>query len=94
MRSPLFRVQVIGPSMEPALPSGTLLWARRGGVRAGRLVVFAEPGRPELVVIKRATRREGEGWWVEGDNREVSIDSRHYGPIDHAAVLGTIIGRR
>lgn len=90
----LFRVRVIGPSMEPSLSNGQVVWARRGGVRPGRLVVFEEPGRPGLVVVKRACERRGDGWWVEGDNPDASTDSRTYGPIDDAVIWGSLIGRR
>lgn len=90
----LMRVRVIGPSMEPTLRNGQVCWARRGGLRPGRIGVFAEPARPGLVSIKRLVRREGEGWWVEGDNPEQSTDSRGYGSVPTSAFLGTIIWPR
>lgn len=86
----LMRVRVIGPSMEPTLRNGQVCWARRGGLRPGRIGVFAEPGRPGLVSIKRVVRREGEGWWVAGDNPEQSTDSRAFGSVPASAFLGTI----
>ncbi len=87
----LIRVRVIGPSMEPALRNGQVRWARRGGLRPGRIAVFVEPGRPGMLSVKRLIREEGTGWWVEGDNREHSLDSRTYGPVPASRILGTII---
>ena len=94
VRPLVFRVRVVGPSMEPALANGQVVWARRGGVRPGRIAVFPEPGRPELMVVKRVVRVHDQGWWVEGDNADASTDSRAYGAIAETAIIGTVIGRR
>ncbi|MEV0268770.1 S26 family signal peptidase [Hamadaea sp. NPDC050747] len=75
-------IQVFGPSMAPTLRSGDAVLARRRGrgVRPGDVVVARFPARPDIgLVIKRAVRRQGDGWWVEGDNVFVADDSRAYG---------------
>lgn len=90
----LLRIRVIGPSMEPALRNGQFCWARRGGLRPGRIAVFREPGREELISVKRLVRQEGSLWWVEGDNRDQSTDSRAYGSVDASAFLGTLLRSR
>lgn len=92
-------VLVEGPSMLPTLHAGDCLLVRRPRrVRAGALVVARFPARPDLLVVKRAVRPEGELpggrggelWWVEGDNPAVTDDSRRYGP---AEVLGVVVLR-
>jgi SOS-response transcriptional repressor LexA len=77
----LWPVLVQGPSMAPALRSGDMLLARRGSrIRPGDLVVAGFPRRPDIgLVVKRAVRPQGGGWWVEGDNEFVESDSRSHG---------------
>jgi phage repressor protein C with HTH and peptisase S24 domain len=87
----LLTVLVEGPSMVPVLRSGDCLVVRRGApIRPGDVVVARFPSRPELLVVKRAVRREGDGWWVESDNVGVADDSRRYGPAD---VVGRVVLR-
>ena len=84
-------VVVEGPSMLPTLRPGDCLLVRRPRrVRAGSVVVARFPARPDLLVVKRAVRREGDRWWVEGDNPAIADDSRRYGP---AEVLGVVVLR-
>ena len=52
-------------------PSGRVTWSSAGSGR-----------RPDLLVVKRAVRPEGSGWWLEGDNGLVTDDSRVYGVAD------------
>ncbi len=62
-------VLVSGPSMEPALREGDCLLVRRDArVRAGDVVVGRLDGRPDLLVVKRATARDGDGWHLASDN--------------------------
>ena len=81
LRWPVSRVLVVGPSMVPTLRHGDALMVRRGaGVRPGDLVIARFPRGPDLLVVKRAIRPAGNGWWLEGDNPLVADDSRAYGP--------------
>ena len=87
----LLAVLVRGPSMVPTLRDGDALLVRRGGrVRPGQVVVGRFRSRPELLVVKRAVRPEGDGWWLEGDNEFVTDDSRAFGVAD---VIGPAILR-
>jgi phage repressor protein C with HTH and peptisase S24 domain len=84
-------VEVSGPSMVPTLADGDALVAypvRR--VRPGDIVIARFRSRPDLLVVKRAIRPCGDGWWIEGDNPFVTDDSRKYG---EAVVLGRVLFR-
>ncbi|WP_433369985.1 S24 family peptidase [Actinoplanes sp. CA-142083] len=77
--------------MAPLLKSGDALLVRRGGrVRAGDVVVARFRARPDLLVVKRAVRRQDGGWWIQGDNQLIEDDSRRYGVAD---VIGRVLIR-
>jgi phage repressor protein C with HTH and peptisase S24 domain len=80
----LLLVSVRGPSMAPTLRAGDALVARRGGrpTRTGDIVLARFRTRPDLLVVKRAVRPVGTGWWLHGDNDFVADDSRAYGVAD------------
>ena len=85
------RVLVVGPSMVPTLRHGDALLVRPGAaVRSGDLVIARFPAGPDLLVVKRAIRPTGDGWWLEGDNPLVADDSRVYGP---GVVLAKVLVR-
>jgi signal peptidase I len=87
------KVEVRGPSMAPTLVPGD--WALAVSPRRLRrwdVVVLEDPSRPGFEVVKRITGipdelapdgriLEAGEWWVEGDNSELSTDSRHFGPV-------------
>jgi hypothetical protein len=70
--------------MVPTLRHGDAVLARRGGrgPRPGDVVLARFRARPDLLVVKRVVRTEGDGWWLEGDNLVVTDDSRAYGVAD------------
>ena len=89
--APLLRVAIAERSMEPTLRPGDWWLVRRWGpVRAGSVVVLEQPGRPGLLVVKRAIREVDGAWWVEGDNPKASTDSRSYGPVPASAIRGVL----
>lgn len=72
--------------MSPTLGDGDVVVVRFGaGVRVSDVVLVRWADRPGQLSLKRAVRHEGDGWWVLGDNRFGSTDSRALGP---AEVLG------
>ena len=80
----LLPVLVKGPSMAPTLRDGDAVLVRYGGraLRPGDVVLARFRARPDLLLVKRLVRREGSGWWLEGDNDLVMDDSRSFGVAD------------
>jgi phage repressor protein C with HTH and peptisase S24 domain len=96
-----FTALVHGPSMAPTMRHGDRVLVRvvedeaggrsRGaGTAAGDVVVARFRSRPDLLVVKRVVRREGDGWWLAGDNPYGTDDSRTYGVAD---VVGRVVLR-
>jgi nickel-type superoxide dismutase maturation protease len=101
MRWPLWRIAVAERSMEPALHPGDWLVVRRTitpghplRVRAGQIVVARHPGRPGLLIVKRAVRREPAGWWLASDNPVAgAVDSRTFGVVPRGLIEGRVLMR-
>jgi phage repressor protein C with HTH and peptisase S24 domain len=75
--------------MIPTLAPGEWLLVRRRPPAAPGAVVVVR--RPDRLVVKRAVRRTEDGrWWVEGDNAGASDDSRTFGPVYDADVVGEV----
>ena len=88
---PITRVRIVGPSMAPALLNDEWWVVRRtSAVRPGDVALIVHPHRPELLIVKRVVRREDDGWWVLGDNPASSDDSRRFGVVPDANVLGRL----
>ena len=96
---PLGRLRVAGESMVPALLPGdrVLVWRGLGPfrppIRVGDLVAVVDPRDPERVMVKRVVARDGAEVFVGGDNESASTDSRHFGPVDAAAIRGRVVYR-
>lgn len=83
---------VRGRSMQPTLRDGDRLLVVHGGCpKPGGLVVVRLPDG--VVAVKRATRRDGDGWWVESDNRGVGVDSWRVGPVPDRDVVASVLLR-
>ncbi len=86
--------RVTGPSMSPTVRSGDRLLVRRVSsprqVRPGDVVLARFPARPDLLVVKRVRRAVAGGHWLEGDNPQVTDDSRAFGV---AVVVGRVVSR-
>ena len=101
MHWPLWRIAVVERSMEPALHPGDwlLVWRgiRPGGairVRPGRLVIARHPARPDLLLVKRAARREPGGWWLAAGNLPAgAADSRTFGVVADRLIVGRVLLR-
>ena len=90
----LTAVAIAGSSMEPTLRAGQWWLVRRTkDVRPGQMIVFWHPIRTDFLTVKRVGHRQAEGWWVLGDNASASDDSRFFGPVDPAQVVGRLVFR-
>ena len=84
------RLVVSGASMLPAYEPGDRLLVGPGGrLRPGQVVALADP-RDGRLVIKRVRSVLGEAVDVRGDNEAASTDSRAYGPVPVAAIVGRV----
>jgi nickel-type superoxide dismutase maturation protease len=98
---PWHLARVEGGSMAPTLAEGDRVLCRRvpdadaaAAVAPGSVVVVERPGRPGLLVVKRAVHRdERGGWWVEGDDGAHSHDSWVFGPVPDASVRDVVVAR-
>jgi len=87
--------------MEPALHPGDWLVVYRTidrgrplRVRPGQVVVARHPERPDMLIVKRAARRERDGWWLTSDNPAAgAVDSRVFGAVPLALIEGRMLLR-
>ena len=87
-------VRVVGRSMEPAVRNGQWWVVRKSAqFRQGDVVLLQHPERSDLNVVKRLGHREGNGWWVLGDNPRESDDSRQFGVVPDNLIIGRLIFR-
>jgi nickel-type superoxide dismutase maturation protease len=95
MQSPVRRIAVVEHSMEPVLwPGDWLLVRRTHRVRAGQVVLARHPGRPTLLIVKRAARRQDGGWWLESANPAAgAVDSARFGVVPDELIEGHVLLR-
>ncbi|MYB22583.1 MAG: S26 family signal peptidase [Chloroflexi bacterium] len=89
----LYFLRVQGDSMSPTLRDGDRLLAltpRLFPIRPGRVIAFRRNGE---LYLKRVLSREGDGWFVVGDNPTRSTDSRRFGPVSASAVKAVAVCR-
>jgi nickel-type superoxide dismutase maturation protease len=82
--------------MLPALRPGDRIVVWRGArIEAGQVVVARHPRQPDLLIVKRALRREDGGWWLESDNQAAPgrQDSWDFGPVAVDLVLARAMAR-
>ncbi len=78
--------------MQPTLYDGDRLLVLHGvRPRLGRLAVVRLPDG--VVAVKRTTRLEADGWWVERDNPAEGVDSWSVGAIGDEHVLARVLWR-
>ena len=80
--------------MRPTLEAGdrllVLAWRR---IRAGDLVALPDPRLPERTLVKRVGEVDGANLTVLGDDPAASTDSRGFGAVPRATVLGRAVYR-
>jgi SOS-response transcriptional repressor LexA len=93
---PFFRVAVAEQSMLPVLyPGDWLLCRRTRHIRPGDLVIAQNPEKPDMLLVKRATRQAGsQAWWLESENPYAgAIDSNRFGPVPGQLIAGRVLTR-
>lgn len=87
-------VAVSGDSMLPTFCSGDwLLVAWGGAYKFGDVIVVEREERPGVFLIKRLERHVDGKFWVEGDNKSISTDSREWGPVAEIEIVGRVVSR-
>lgn len=83
--------RVEGPSMQPTMCDGDLLVTvpRRGRLDVGEVVVADVPGVG--ATVKRVAAVDRDGVVLLGDHAPRSTDSRHFGPVAHAAITHRVL---
>jgi phage repressor protein C with HTH and peptisase S24 domain len=104
----LTRAEVSGTSMEPTLYSGERIWIRLfNGVISeekllelrGRVVLIERDEYPGIYLIKRLEKVHGPLLWIEGDNKDSTIeslqhDSRKFGWLPINTIKGVALKKR
>lgn len=85
-----WRVAVTGHSMEPALREGDwlLVLPPRRVPRAGEVVLVRDPRDRSRLLLKRVAEVRDGGVVVLGDREDHSTDSREFGAVPLADVVG------
>ena len=88
------RFKVSGDSMLPTLKNGQQIIAEKISCRflnpkIGDIIILKNSSNINLV--KRITKKDGGNYFIEGDNKEKSTDSKNFGPIQKNDILAKII---
>lgn len=83
----IFLRRVRGDSMRPSLMPGQVVVFLRWVVHENDIVLARINERE---VIKRVRLEKNGRFFLTGDNRDESVDSRHYGAVPQSAILGVM----
>lgn len=91
--SPLFIVTVKGNSMNPTLKNNESVLMMKYWFLEPKIkdIVLCKHPITEKFLIKRLIKNNNNLFWVEGDNKEESTDSRGFGWIEKKYILGKVI---
>lgn len=99
--SPLLIFTVYGTSMTPTLmPKQKVLVWKYGIIKKNDIVVCKKPQMKKLLVkrvkkIKQIRNHQSsmntEVYFIQGDNKNESTDSRHFGWVSKKSIIGKVI---
>ena len=89
------RFRIEDRSMEPTLKSGDYIIASKlayvfGRPSKGDVIVFKDPKEKSRFLVKRISKVINNKYFVAGDNKKYSQDSRHFGAIDRNLIVGKL----
>ena len=94
MHFPIGIYRVRDRSMEPEFHDGDYVivnrWPRRFNIGD---VVVAEHPRKTMLLLKRVQSTAQNGYFLVGDNKGQSTDSRHFGVVRARSVIGKVIAK-
>ena len=81
--------------MSPTIAAGEYVLVNRlaflfGSPQIGHIVALHDP-RDGKILIKRITKKSGTRYFVQGDNKNSSTDSRVFGMIERNDIIGKVI---
>lgn len=93
--SPVFKYRITGNSMVPTFSSNDIVLVNRLSYvfkkpQVGDIIAGRDP-RDGKTVIKRITKIENTSYFIEGDNKNSSTDSRVFGIIRQSDIIGKVI---
>jgi nickel-type superoxide dismutase maturation protease len=93
--SPIYKYKISGDSMIPTFRDGDVLlvnrlayWFRRP--QKGEVIALQDP-RDGKTLIKRIKKIEKDTYFVLGDNKLHSTDSREFGMIGKNLIIGKVL---
>ena len=95
MLFPIMRFRVEDSSMEPILRPGDYVIVNRlayvfGNPTKNDVIVLRDPLQKDKFLIKRIADIRDSEYFVIGDNKEISHDSRHFGPVESNSIVGKV----
>lgn len=91
---PYFSVIVVGESMMPTLKPMQKILIQRSWFfcifKENDMIVLKDP-RSNKFLIKRIKKIKANTYWIEGDNKKASTDSRAFGFVEKQSILGKVI---
>ena len=95
--SPFAVITIHGKSMHPIHPDGSKVLIHKvfylfQKPQIGDIVLVRDP-RDNKMLIKRVQDKKNDAFFVVGDNKKESTDSRHFGFVARRAIIGKVIAR-